>query len=300
MLIDQYRDPWVWPVAVSTASSARIMAYDAYQRGARKFSIVFDQNYRFGVEAATAYDNEVKKLTGNDIDGFSQYSQNGDSGCYQAFCGVIANSASYNNEVSTVSSDLGDFMSMFLEPATALQWFATTGAPTPTGINGSPKPRLNAPGDMGAGQPLFTQNFGVNCKEQCDQLETWSGYKPAIPDFASDPNVQQFVSDLQGTKPDADTQNAFTEGGYVGMELLVKAMQQVGPDLTRSALRSVLDSTTWSSGLTIQDSTRWASGNHFASITMEPFAMEYKGEFGGWRPQPSDITQDPAPTSGTG
>jgi hypothetical protein len=48
MVISQYTDPWVWPVAVSTASSARIMAQQASKLGAKKFSIVFDRDYKFG------------------------------------------------------------------------------------------------------------------------------------------------------------------------------------------------------------------------------------------------------------
>ena len=70
MLVDQYTrpdgsaQPWVWPVAAATVSSARIMCHNAYQRGARNLSIVFDKNYRFGVEAAEAFNACARKLTG--------------------------------------------------------------------------------------------------------------------------------------------------------------------------------------------------------------------------------------------
>src|SRR5439155_866370 len=56
--IDQYAkgngqvEPWVWPIATSTVSSALIMADWAYKQVASKFSVVFDKNYRFGAEAA--------------------------------------------------------------------------------------------------------------------------------------------------------------------------------------------------------------------------------------------------------
>src|ERR1041384_299256 len=84
MLISQYQDPWVWPVAVSTASSARIMVDDAYSKGARSFAIVFDKNYKFGSEAAEAFNNEVKRIMHNT--GVPGYSRT--HGCSQSFCGV--------------------------------------------------------------------------------------------------------------------------------------------------------------------------------------------------------------------
>ena len=285
MLIDQYTDPWVWPVAVATASSARIMARNAYERGARTFAIVFDKNYRFGVEAASAFNNEVRRLTGKTVDGF-----NAENNCVRTFCGVLAGQPGYSNEVNEVASQDFDFLAMFLEPQTALTWMSTPGAPTAdTSVHKQ---------GVGLAQPLFTRDFAVNCQSKCDQMWVWTGYKPPIENYADDPAVKIYVADMRKTKPDADVYNAFAQGGYAGMQLLVEALKQVGPNLTRGRLKAVLDSINFNSGLTLDRTLVWRPGNHFAARTMQAFAIQYKGTFGGWRAQ--SIVADPTPQRGIG
>jgi ABC-type branched-subunit amino acid transport system substrate-binding protein len=288
MIINQYEDSWVWPVAVATASSARIMVRNAHGQGAKRFAIVFDNNYKFGVEAATAFNNEVKRLTGSNVDGF-----NTENNCVRSFCGIIAGRPGYGNEVNEVASQDFDFLGMFLEPQTALTWMSTPGAPTMANKGG-----LQKPGMIGLAQPLFTHDLAVNCQSACDQMWVWTGYKPPIEDYRKDPVVQTFVSDLKKTKPDADEFNAFAEGGYVGMSLLVEALKKVGPQLTRARLKTVLDSMDYASGLTLEKTLSWRPGNHFAAVTMQAFQIEYKGSFGGWRAQ--TIVKDPSPQLGTG
>lgn len=283
LLIYQYTDPWVWPVATATVSSARIMANNAYARGARKFSIVFDKNYKFGVEAAEAYQSEIKRLLhGQGVDGYDVK-----HGCKQSFCGIQAGQTSYSTFVEQFEP--GDFVAMFLEPTTAVTWMTTPGAPRATGDN-APK------AGVGAAQPLFTRNFGNNCQSACDQVWVWTGYKPPIEEYANDPFVKTFVSDLKRTKPDADQYNAFAEGGYIGMQLLVEALKKVGPLLTRERLKIALDSMSFESGLTLQPSIVWRPGNHFANSVMQAFVMQYKGTFSGWRS--GVIVKDPHPTFG--
>jgi len=279
MLIDQYKDPWVWPVAASTASSARIMAADAYKRGARHFSIVYDKNYRFGVEAADAYDAEVKRLTGSDVAGYDPQH----TGCAGSFCGVTAGQTSYGNEVKTLGGNTGDFMVMFLEPSTALTWMQTPAVPTASSV----------PDGIGLGQPLFTRDFAVNCQDACDGMQVWTGYKPDIEAYATEAAVRQYVDDLHGVQPDADEFNAFSEGGFIGMQLLVAALQKVGPDLTRANLRAALDSLDLDGSLTFQKALSYRPGNHFANTTMQGFTIEYKGTFGGWRA--ASTVSDPSP-----
>jgi ABC-type branched-subunit amino acid transport system substrate-binding protein len=286
MIINQYTEPWVWPVAVATASSARIMVRNAYERGARRFAIVFDNNYKFGVEAASAFNNEIKRLTGANVTGF-----NAENNCVKAFCGIIAGRPGYGNEVNEVASQEFDYLAMFLEPQTALTWMSTPGAPTYSS-------KALKPGMIGLAQPLFTRDLAVNCQSACDQMWVWTGYKPPIENYQNDSAVQTYVSDLKRTKPDADEFNAFAEGGYVGMSLLVEALQKVGPQLTRERLRTVLDSTSYSGGLTLEKTLTWRPGNHFANNTMQAFEIQYKGTFGGWRAQA--IVKDPSPQLGTG
>ena len=283
LLIYQYTDPWVWPVATATVSSARIMAQNAAARGAKKFSIVFDRDYRFGKEAAEAYQSEVKRLTGGaGVDGY-----NSDHNCVRSFCGIYAGQSNYETYVEQFEP--GDFVAMFLEPTTAVTWMSTPGAPRAIGDN-APK------AGVGAAQPLFTRNFGNNCQSACDQMWVWTGYKPPIEDYANDPAVRTFVDDLKKTKSDADWNNQFAEGGYVGMQLLVEALKKVGPLLTRQRLKIVLDSMSFESGLTLQRSITWRPGNHFANTRMQAFVMQYKGTFSGWRDGP--IVDDPHPTFG--
>jgi len=150
---------------------------------------------------------------------------------------------------------------------------------------------------IGLAQPLFTRDFAVHCLSNCNKMWVWTGYKPPIEEYASDPFVKTFVDDLKRTKPDADFNNAFAEGGYVGMLLLVKAMEQVGPNLTRARLKSVLNSISFNSGLTLQPTLRWPAGNYFAASTMQAFEIQYSGSFGGWRAE--DIVKDPSPQLGT-
>ncbi len=281
MVISQYTDPWVWPVAVSTASSARIMAQHAKALGAKSFSIVFDQNYKFGVEAAKAFNAEVKRLTGSNVPGYDAQAQS----CEQSFCGVIAGRLNYGPEVQRFEP--GDIVAMFLEPATALRWMATPGRPTPESVH-----EAGGIGVWGA-QPLFTYDFEVDCQDPCDGIWVWTGFKPPIESYALDPLVQTYVSDLEKTNRSADKFNAFAEGGYVGMLLLVEAMQRVGPRLTRAALKQVLDSMDFRSPLTIEPILRWRSGNHFSSAAMQAFEIQYKGSAAGWRAKA--IVRDPDP-----
>lgn len=283
MLISQYTDPFVWPVAVATASSARIMARDAWKRGARKFSIVFDKNYKFGVEAAEAFNNEVKRLK-HSSEGVEGYNKN--NNCLKAYCGILAAQPSYSTDVAEFKSHVGDFSAMFLEPTTALTWMSTPDSPRPTQV----------PYGIGAAQPLFTRDFASGCQRACDQMQVWTSYKAPIEQYANDPIVRKFVSDLHKTKPDADEYNAFSEGGYIGMLQFVDALKRVGPYLTRVRLKAALDTMSLETGLTMQPTMTWKAGDHFANSTMQAFTIQFKGTFGGWRA--GQIFKDETPELG--
>lgn len=299
MLVDQYNDPLVWPVATSTAASARLMVADAYKRGARSFSIVFDTNYRFGQEAGLAFDHEVKRLTGADVPGYPGDAtvQSGQTICQAptSFCGIRANQSGYGAQAKNMQSNHGQYMSMFLEPATALTWMGDPNAPVAADLGDG---RAPVKFGVGLGQPLFTYDFGNSCQSACDQMQVWTSYKPDLEQYAGDAAVQQYVSDLHSAKPDADQYNAFTEGGYLGMELLVQALQACGPDLTRANLKRALDAINQQAGLTFTPSIAWRPGNHYANTTMQGWVIQYKGTFGRWRA--GDIASDPQPTSGAG
>ena len=275
MLQNQYTrsdgsaQPWVWPVAAATVSSARIMAKEAYRRGARDFSVVFDKNYRFGVEAAAAFNQQVKALTGDSIDGY-----NSENSCREKFCGIIAGQSSYSGDVATFQE--GDFVALFLEPQTALAWMRD--------------PNASAVKDVkygyGAAQPLFTRGFAVNCEDKCHGMRVWTGFKPPIENYQDDSAVKGYVEDLKRTKPDADEFNAFTQGAYVGMLLLVDALKRVGPELTRERLKVALDSTSLGTGLSLQPKLAFTPRTRFSNTTMQAFTIQYPGTFAGWTSGP--------------
>jgi hypothetical protein len=65
MSVDQYQDPWVWPVAAATVSTMRIIASYAYKvKAARSFGIVWDGKHKFGMEGAEAFRAQVAALAG--------------------------------------------------------------------------------------------------------------------------------------------------------------------------------------------------------------------------------------------
>lgn len=279
MVINQYSSPWVWPVASATVSAARIMARNAYARGAREFSIVFDKDYKFGQEAAEAYNNEVKRLTGSVVRGFNEQKS-----CRESFCGIEQGNSSYATEVNQFEP--GDYVAMFLEPGTALTWMYTAGVPQPDTVEYG----------IGAAQPMFTREFGNRCQGACHGMWIWTGYRPPIDPYEGDPAVQTYISDFRKTKPNADVFSAFSEGGYVGMQLLVEALRKTGPILTRAGLAATLDQMTLRSGLGIQENLTWRPGDHFANTTMRAFEIQYRGTFSGWIAR--DSMQDRTPGLG--
>ncbi|MHB8511403.1 MAG: ABC transporter substrate-binding protein [Actinomycetota bacterium] len=293
LLIEQYQkdgtttaQPWVWPVATATVASARIMVANALKNGAAgasDFSVVFDKNYKFGVEGARAFNAEVKRLTHQDIPGF-----NTDASCQQQYCGITAGQSSYSTDIANFKP--GKIVALFLEPETALTWMNDPNTPA-ANYNGIPL-------GYHAAMPLFTYNFGVNCQSKCDQMHIWTSFKPNFGQFQNDPAVRTFALDMQKSNPQADTSNAFAEGGYVGMGLLIQALQQVGSNLTRDALKSVLDSACITPGITVQDKLCWTADDRFADTTMQEFTIQYKGTFAGW--SSGDVVQDPRPTAGVG
>jgi ABC-type branched-subunit amino acid transport system substrate-binding protein len=287
LAIDQYltdggqAQPWVWPVATATVSSARIMANEAWRRGARNPGIVFDNNYRFGKEAAVAFNNEIKRLNhGKGVKGF-----NTQNTCNELYCGIVAGQNSYSGYVTSFYSAKPDFVALFLEPQTALAWMGDENAP------GASSPSV--PYGYGAAQPLFTQQFETLCKEKCDQMVVWTGFKPNVEKYRTDQGVERYIRDLQGTRPSADQYNQFTESAHVGMELLVEALRRVGPELTRQRLKAVLDAMSFNNQLTIQTPLGFTGGSRFANVTMQAFTMQYKSTSGGWRL--GRIERDPQP-----
>jgi ABC-type branched-subunit amino acid transport system substrate-binding protein len=264
-LINQYQDPWVWPVATSTASVMHVMAHNAYQRGARTFGIVWEQNFRFGVEGHAAFVGAVKRL----------------GGTVSADTALQGGQTDYSNQVDDFIGSCGgvnsleacDFVAMLLEPATASQWVRNGGLG-----NGEVRPEVG----IGAPQPLFLTSFARDCGRFCAGMWVWTSFKPPLAPFDSEAAVAQYRADLEAVSQTADPNNPHVQGAYVGMQLLVEGLRQLGPAPSREGLREVLDGITLDSGLA--PPLRFSPGNHFAATGAQAFeAIVNNNSFNSWR-----------------
>jgi ABC-type branched-subunit amino acid transport system substrate-binding protein len=270
MLNSQYTDPWIWPVAASTATSMRIMEHDAHKKGAKTFGLVYNGSYKFGVEGAGAFKKQAER----------------DGATVRCIEKLDASQNDYSNQVNDFNAHCGkqgpdggvDFVALLLEPQTAETWL------------GSGNPYLGTRDDasgLGAGgpQPLFDFNFGNTCGQICANLEVWTSFYPPFYPYDQRSAVQTFKHDLCTVDPkdcNVDADSAFTEGGYVGMQLLVQALRQTSPYLTRQRLREALDSgAALTTGLSMD--LAFHSGNHYANRSMVAFRDQYGQQFTGFQ-----------------
>jgi ABC-type branched-subunit amino acid transport system substrate-binding protein len=277
----QYGDPWVWPVASSTVSTMHLMAQEAYKRGARTFGIVFENDYKFGVEGALAFNASVKRLTGHDIPGFNSSL----STCNGTFCSIQSGQASYapsvqkfNSACDTPNGASGfnpqpnpasgslpscDYVALLLEPKTALTWLTKDGG-------AAPHDRTMGP------QPLFSEDFAKQCDHSCNGMEVWTSYNPPLDPYKSTPGIGAYVNTVRALDPSLDTANSFTEGAYIGINVLVQALQRVGPNLTRAGLQAALNSGAYDVGL--GPPLSWRPGNHLGTGNMLSYKLQYQGQ----------------------
>ncbi|MBV8196461.1 MAG: ABC transporter substrate-binding protein [Candidatus Dormibacteraeota bacterium] len=288
MLKEQYQASgpadWVWPIATSTVSTMHIMVDQAYARGARSFCLAYDNQYKFGLEGHTAFDNEVQRKTGSDptLD-----------------VGLDPNQASqpggYSSQINTFNQQCGsvDFVGLLLQPGPAAVWIKGSGG-TPGAVSGKD-------GEAGA-QPMFTNDLGANCGDPCNGLIVYSGFYPPLDPYTSDPNLQaaltQYENTFNSVKSNPDYNNQFAESAYDGMLLAIQAIKAVSPDLTRARIKQYLDSTGFNTdghGLTLP--LMWRSGNHFANTSMLAYAFVCgSGSCSGFR-QVSGFVTDSNPTA---
>ena len=279
----QYTDPYIWPVASATVTMLHVMMADAAKRGAQNPAIVFDNQYKFGTEGAHAFEKAYERLTnGKTIPG----SDSSSCGSGSRFCGISAATGQYGNQVSIINNACNqepkcDYLVLLLEPDTAQQWMATPGAPTAAQYKYG----------IGLAQPLFTYGFGTTCGDACNGMEVWTGYNPPLEQYANTAGVKQYVNDLHGQNSSADAYNQFTEGSYLGLQLLVSAMGKVGGNLTRAALKSALDSMNLDTGLSAAAES-WSPGKHWAVPGAQGFTMQSQNGFSGWR-STTPFMQDP-------
>lgn len=275
MLIGQYRNPWIWPVATSTHSVMHIMAKEAHGRGATKFAIVYETNYRFGVEGENAFSgfvNDESRCQGCDL--VIKKGINGGQSSYKNDANAFVDACSDEKDF-----DRCDFVAVLLEPATAAQWVKDNGLGS--GDNGRPKYGIGAP------QPLFVDEFvRDNCGKPCAGMWVWTSFKPPISPFDSEQAVATYVNDVRAVSTSADVNNPHVQGAYVGAQLLVKALEQLGPAPTREGLKQLLDQMTFDSQIT--KSLRFTADDHFAATSAQAFEAVYNitgsgATFSNWR-----------------
>lgn len=268
MLIQQYRSPWVWPVAAATVSTMRIMAKHAYDQGARSFGILYDQQYRFGKEGAEAFRAQVKLMTGQEP---------------RAFVGVQPGRASYSTDIQKFNEACGqsgcEFVALLLEPATA-----------ETLIVGRPHLGTKL---TGAAQTLFNERFAKNCGVPCAGMYVWTGYNPPIGTLTELPGVKQYVNDVKLVRSTVDETNQFMEGAYLGMSVFVEALRLTGPELTRRRLQQVLNQMSHTSDLASH--LVWTADRRHANFRAQAFSIVVaQGSFAGFQNAQTGFVPDPS------
>lgn len=278
MLKEQYQTPNVWPVATATVSTMRAMAKYAYEKlNARNFGIVFDNQYKFGVEGATAYKSYIESLAGAKV---------------SAYVGIQPAQPSYT-ETTTFNNRCGstkrcDFVAMLLEPGTAISWINSQG------VDSQDKKLGFGSKGTGGAQPLFNEQFARNCGEPCSGMLLWTGYNPPIGGLKNLPGVSKYLSEVKKISPGVDVNNQFLEGAYLGMQVFVEALRQTGPELTRARLRTVMDNMTYKTDLA--STLTWRKGRHYANSAAQAFAIvTAAGGFTGFRDARTGFVQDPRP-----
>lgn len=275
MLKEQYSEPWVWPVATSTVSTMRIMAKHAYDSGSRTFGIVYDKQYKFGAEGASAFRAYVSQLGGATL---------------KADVGITPSRPNYSSEAKQFNDACNpgcDFVAMLLTPETAATYIASQ--PDKDG-----KRQGFGTKRTGGAQPLFNERFARDCGRPCDGMLVWTGYNPPIGRLSSLPDVAAYVDDVRSVDPGVDINNQFLEGAYLGMKVFVAALEKVGPNLTRAALRDAMNSLTYSSSLASPLS--WTPTQRFANQTAQPFRIvTSSGSFAGFAEEGTGFLRDPTP-----
>lgn len=292
---------WVWPVAASTVSTMHIVVQHAAETlkgegftGAKKFALVYDKFYKFGSEGKDAFLGAVNRLKGTygledpvtlginpgqtdydkekaDFNDACLADTDGDGKDDDPVCGLVA---------------------LLLTSSDAQTWIKSGATFAPAdGITTGP-------------QTLFNRSFAQNCVQLRTQfgpedrpacsLIVWTGYNPPVGALANLPDVNKYVADVKRRNGQADTDNSFTEGAYLGARLFVDALKQVGPNVTRENLKNVLNSMRFKSDLVHADGLAWSAGSHFANTRMQAFRVGFTPAqgFTGWQSENTGWVED--------
>lgn len=279
MLKQQYSDPYVWPVATATVTTMRVMAQHAADAGYKSFGIIYDSQYKFGIEGAKAFREYVKQLPGVTL---------------KADVGVTPGKGSYAGEANDFNGKCGDsgceFVAMLLTPETAATYISSQ-------TESGGKKRGFGTQLTGGAQPLFNERFARDCAKHCDGMYVWTGYNPPIGRLASEKDIAAYVDDVQSVDPSVDVSNQFLQGAYLGMKVFVHALEKVGPRLTRAAVRDVMNSLTYDTDLA--STLTWGPKvpeQRFANLNAQAFRINTaSGSFIGFAETDTGFRRDPTP-----
>jgi ABC-type branched-subunit amino acid transport system substrate-binding protein len=274
LLRSQYHSEWIWPVAASTVANMHIIAdYAIDVLHKTSFGIVYDTDYKFGEEGATAFAEQVKRR-GYSIKGYGK-----GKGCSPgngAFCGISSNNQNYNSEVQNFNAACKPcgVVVMLVEPGPMISW-----------MNQEENQREAWYETLIGGEPLLDDRLGQQCAG-CGKakLMVWSGYRPAIQPFDAEKPVYTYCQQLHAVSGTADCHNEFTEGAYLGGKMFVEAVRRIAAlnlPLTRENLKVVLDAKPFDLGLT-KNPLAYPGVPHVANVCMTAFADNYSGSFNGW------------------
>jgi ABC-type branched-subunit amino acid transport system substrate-binding protein len=276
-------DPWVWPVATTTVTTLRVAAHDASRRGAHTFALVYDDAQPNAAAAAGSFIAQVHR----------------DAGIIDSACIVrlasssqdyTAQSAQFSQACGQGRPDGGvDFVMLALGPSTWAAWLNDQRV-----AMGRPYMGVRSDGSgQGAAEPMSLAPLS-DAKACTCGLRVWSSLYPFASPFDQSAALQAYRSDLLAADANPDPANPYTEAAYAGAELLVSALQQVGPVVTRDALRTVLNSLLFDPGTLF--AVHYGPTTHIGGQQMRGLTVRYDGHTNtGMYTGASDPYTDPCP-----
>jgi ABC-type branched-subunit amino acid transport system substrate-binding protein len=276
----QYASGWAWPVGPSMAGVTRSMVQHAFEAGARTFGVVYDSQHNASLEGAKAFRAYVRELAGAVI---------------KADVGIAPGKPSYGMEAQTFNEGCGendcDFVAMILTPETGNTYINSQ----PERLGG----RKRGFGRLFTGGPpnLFNERFARDCGKHCDGMLLWTGYTPPIGEHAAGADATRYVQDVKSVDPGIDVSDSFLEGAWLGTELFVQALRDVGGNLTRDRLQQALDRMTFRSDLVTD--LNWGDNSHRVANTAVRAVrvVTASGSFVGFQDAGTGWRRDPHPGS---
>lgn len=228
----QHSSPVVYPVGTSAAALARIAAQRAVEQGGRTYAVVHDRNRPFGVEAAAAFRDYVRRGGGTVKADISLDSSDArERGASEEFGRACVNRAC-------------DVVFLAMLPETAATWLAAN----------PHEPRLGT----AALPTLLTSGFADACAAtsngRCNGITAWTGF---IPPFGRHASNLEALDAWTASWTDPNRGSAMVEAAVVSTRVLLEALLDAGPHVTRAKLRRTLDNMVFVSQVT--SPLRWPS-----------------------------------------